>query len=266
MQIIRDYFLTAKPWISLMIIAGCFAIWIILKKALSHIKFHDDSSKQHAAHLQVGARILKYAIAVIAVITVLQINGVNVTSLVTGLGVAGVVVGFALEDLLKDIVSGTSIVAENYFVVGDMVCYHSPSGKTIEGKVTEFNLKITRIFDVVTGNTVTISNRNISEIEKMSDWLGITVPSPYSVPAEKMRTVCKEICKRIQELPDVTACDFIGTDEFAASQISYKILMYCNPETKKRRRYDAMGIIQDTLNEFGIEVPFNRLDVTLFKD
>ena len=264
MDKIRDYFLTPKPWVSLAVTAICLIIWILIKRGFRH--FEHNAGGKHAANIRFGKNVLKYMLAVLGVITVLQINGINVTSLITGLGVAGVVVGFALEDLLKDIINGANIVWDNFYTIGDIVRYRSASGEIVEGKVTDFNLKATKIRDINTGNTVCISNRNISEIELLSDWVGLTVPAPYSVPAEKMREICRGICTRIEKLPAVSSCDFLGTQEFGESQINYRLIMHCPPEFKKRVRFDALGVIQDSLAENGIEIPFNRLDVNIKRD
>ena len=260
MEYVKDYLLTPKPWISIVTVVVCFSIWIFAKRGFEH--FMKKGKGRSSVNLRVGENIIKYMMILIAIITVLQINNVNVTSLVTGLGIVGIVVGFALEDLLRDIINGANIVWDEFFSVGDMVIYHGENA-TVEGKVIDFSLKATKIRDVNTGNTVTVSNRNISEIEVLSDWVALVVPSPYSVPADRMRGICRVMCDRIAGLADVYSCDFLGTDEFAESQISYKLLMHCNPELKTRLRREALGIIQDILAENGIDVPFNRLDVSI---
>ena len=66
----------------------------------------------------------------------LNLYGVNTTSLIAGLGIAGAVLGLALQDALKDIFNGLSIIFDNYFVVGDLVDYNG-----FVGTVTDFGLK-----------------------------------------------------------------------------------------------------------------------------
>lgn len=262
MNSIKNYLLTAKPWVSLAVIAVCLAVWALVKKGLGHFRPED---KRKIANLKFGQNVIKYIIAVIGVLTVLQINGINVTSLITGLGVAGVVVGFALEDLLKDIINGANIMFDDFFKIGDMVEYNPSNGDKIEGRVTEFNLKATKILDVNTGNKVSVSNRNISEIQLMSDWAPILVPVPYSVSAEDVKSACFEICKRIEKMPNVKSCDFVGIQEFGGSGIFYRLTMHCDPEFKKRRRLEALEIVRAVLEEHKIEIPFNRLDVNIVK-
>lgn len=262
-EVLKNYLLTPRPWVSLMVVLVTFAVWLLVKKGFHHFRNNDSSGGRHQNNLRLGQNLCKWFLIGLAVITVLQINGINVTSLITGLGVAGVVVGFALEDLLKDIINGANIVWEGFFAVGDMVVYHRPDGSVVEGKVLSFDLKATKILDAATGNTLTVSNRNISEIEQMSDWVPLDVPAPYGVPAEQMRRLCREMCERLAGLPHATGCSFVGTAAFGESQILYKLLLHCPPEYKKTARFAALGIIQDMLAQAGVEVPFNRLDVAL---
>ena len=53
-----------------------------------------------------------------------------------GLGILGVIFGLAIQDWLKDIIRGSSILSDNYFAVGDVVKY-----KDIEGKVLVIEIK-----------------------------------------------------------------------------------------------------------------------------
>ncbi len=64
---------------------------------------------------------IKVSIFAILILTILQVNGVNVTSLVAGLGVASAVIGLALQDFLKDIIMGVHIMMDDFYQIGDLV-------------------------------------------------------------------------------------------------------------------------------------------------
>ena len=97
-----------------------------------------------------------YVIIVITVLLILQINGINVSSLLAGVGIMGAVIGLAIQDWLKDIIRGTSILSDNYFSVGDIIRYNG-----IEGKVVVIGLKTTKIQELKTGYIKSIANRKI---------------------------------------------------------------------------------------------------------
>ena len=52
---------------------------------------------------------------------ILDIFGVDTKSLIASLGVLGLVVGLALQDLLKDFISGMTIIFENQYCIGDII-------------------------------------------------------------------------------------------------------------------------------------------------
>ena len=84
--------------------------------------------------------IFKYIVLIVAVLYILNTYGIDTKSLIAGIGIAGVVIGLALQDLLKDLISGLSIILDNYFVIGDIVDFEG-----FTGEVVEFGLKSTKI-------------------------------------------------------------------------------------------------------------------------
>lgn len=256
MEELKSYFLSPKPWVSIAIIAVCCIIWLQLRKFVKKRFIKKETHDRKEGAIQLGLNAVKYIIALFAILSVLQINGINVSSVTAGLGIASIVVGFALQDALRDWIMGVGIVWEHYFSVGDVVRY-----KEYEGQIIKFNFKTTKIIDIKTGNTVVISNRNISEIERLSDWCDINVPAPYEVPAARMRQICEKLTKLFTKIPDVRSCEFLGTEKFADSQILYCIRIHCAEDKKPSVRRAALGIIQDIYAEEQIAIPYTQMDI-----
>ena len=95
----------------------------IIKKSTSKIK-----TKRGATISTIIRHIIKYAIAIIVVISILNVLGINVTSMLAGVGIIGVVVGLSLQDIMKDYLVGFSIVFEEQYDVGDYVEINGHSG------------------------------------------------------------------------------------------------------------------------------------------
>ena len=113
------------------------------------------TSKKSKTYMKLLKSIIRYAFIIITALILLQVNGVNVSSLLAGVGIFSVVIGLAIQDALKDIIRGTSILSDNYFNVGDVVKYGE-----IEGKVVALGLKTTKIESLVDNNIISIANRN----------------------------------------------------------------------------------------------------------
>ena len=256
MEELEKYLLSFKPWVSIAVLIAGIVIWKLIKH-FTKGKIRDHKRiKIKEGSIQIAVNITKYIIALLVIIMILQINGVNVSAMATGLGIAGVMVGFALQDLLKDLIMGAGIVWDEFFTVGDYVKY-----KQYEGVVHQFNLKTTKILDVNTGSMIVVSNRNLSEIELISDWCDVNIPASYEIPAECMREICREIADRCCAIPNVKSCDFLGTDKFDNSNIQYRIRIHCKEDMKNPVRRAALGVIQDVYAGKGLTVPYEQLDV-----
>ena len=132
-------------------------ICIILESRVEKSK-NDFERKKRKTIVSLMENIFKYLIIIIICISLLSIYGVNITSMIAGLGITATILGLALQDTLKDIINGISIIMENYFIVGDIVRYNN-----FTGEVIEFSLKSTKVKNIA-GETLMISNRNIYEI------------------------------------------------------------------------------------------------------
>jgi small conductance mechanosensitive channel len=102
---------------------------------------------------------------IIALITALDLFGINPTPALTLAGLASVAVGFGAQNLVRDVITGFYIVLEDQYVVGDTIQF----GDAI-GRVEHLTLRRTVIRDT-RGALVTISNGDIRTVANLSrDW------------------------------------------------------------------------------------------------
>ncbi len=228
---------------------------IINKASGKNIK-NDKVSKKKKTYLRLFNSIFKYLIMFIAIVIILGIYGVNVTSILAGLGVVSVIAGLALQDALKDIIMGFNIIVDDYFVVGDVLKIGD-----IEGKVVELGFKSTKMKDILTGNIYTISNRNISEANVMSDILFMNVPLPYELKLKQSEEVLNEIVENIKKLDSVKDATLLGLNEFDSSAIIYKLKIQALPENRYTVKRASNREIKLVLEEHKIDIPYNQLDV-----
>lgn len=261
MDFFKEAILSKELCLSAAAVAVGIVCWRIIKRAAKNYIRKNDLSGRKTTHMSYVIAVVKYAIIAVLVTTILQIYGANVSSIVAGLGIVGIVVGFALQDILKDLIMGTNIVVDDFFSVGDVVKYDG-----IIGKVIYFNIKVTKIKSMTTGGVLTISNRNISQIERQADYIELCVPMSYDVDLHKSREVCGQICKRAAENEMIDRCEFLGTDEFCDSAVNYKLRAYGKPENCYGMKRAMLGTIQDVLTENGLSIPYNCLDICCKKE
>ncbi|MDO4996690.1 MAG: mechanosensitive ion channel family protein [Bacilli bacterium] len=228
----------------------------ILKKSEQKSKFSLFTSNKGKTYLNLLISTIRSIFIVVTILVILQTNGINVSSVLAGVGVLGVVFGLAIQDWLKDIIRGSSIISDNYFEVGNIVKY-----KDIEGKVLVIGLKTTKIKELKTGNVIAIANRNILEVQVVSNLIYIKIPMPYELPVVKAEKVVDEIINMIKNNNHVNDCKYKGVTDLAASYIEYFIEVDCKPEYKLQVRRDALRSILIGMENNKIEVPYTQIDI-----
>ena len=89
----------------------------------------------------------------------------------------------------------------------------------------------------------------------------IDLPLSYDEDTKKVHALLGEVCEKIGKLEGIDNSIYKGTQEFTRSAVIYKLRFFCPPEFKPDRTRDAMRVIQDSLNEANIRIPYNQIDV-----
>lgn len=204
--------------------------------------------------------IIRYVVWILAALTLLGIYGVNTAALVTGLGVVSLVIGLAFQDMLKDILAGTTILFENWYVIGDLVKINDFTG-TIIG----VGLKSTRI-KAYSGEVEIISNRNISSVINYSleDSMAIIdLNVAYESKLDKVEKVLQVACATMQEKIEdlVSEPEVLGVEELSDSSVVFRIVGKCKPATHFVVARQMKKELKNTLDKNGIKIPYPQIEV-----
>lgn len=214
------------------------------------------SQKKNKTFIHMLKSIVGYVLAIVTVLMVLQIYGVNVTSMLAGVGIVGIIVGLALQDALKDIFRGFDIISDGYYEIGDVIKFGDNTGQ-----VLSISLRTTKLQDINTGNVVSIANRNIDQVEIAAGAIYINVPMPYELAVDKSEKIVTEAISLIGKNDNVNNAAYLGLNDFADSYVKYLIEVDCDPMNKLQVRRDAMRVIAKVLEKNKIAVPYPQLDV-----
>ncbi len=173
-------------------------IKMILNKILNKNKLIGKNTKNKVSTVfMLISNIIKYLIAIIVILAILSVFGVNVVSIVAGLGVTAAVLGLALQDVAKDLISGITILTEEQYKLGDTIEIEG-----FMGEVIFVGLRSTRIKNY-RGSIKIIANRNISNIinYSMENSLAIVdINISYDNDSEKIEKTLEKIGENIKEL------------------------------------------------------------------
>lgn len=258
-QLLKNY-----PWITnvfysiLTIVIGIF-IYLIFTNFIVK-KIEKKTAKlfkgKTSTYIKLFRSINRYLFIIILIFTLLKINGVNITSMVTGVGVLGIVFGFAIQDALKDVIKGFDILADSYYQVGDVIRVDKYTGRVIA-----IGIKTTKLEDVFEKNIISISNRNIEKVEVISTMINIDIPLPYELKLSRAEELVEEIVTNIKKMNKVENAEYRGVNDFAESFIKYQIKVYCQPIEKIQVRRDSLTYILKCLEENNVHIPYTQIDI-----
>ncbi len=147
--------------------------------------------------------IVKIILYSIIVLLCLDNLGINITALVTGLGVGGVAVALAVQNILSDLFASLSIVLDKPFVLGDFIIVDD-----FMGSVEHIGLKTTRVRSLsgeqlIFSNTDLLKSR-IRNYKRMYERrvvfsIGVTYDTPYE-KLEKIPALIREIVEAQEQV------------------------------------------------------------------
>lgn len=214
------------------------------------------ANKKRKTYLRMLKSVICAVAVIIVILIILQFFGINVSSMLAGVGIASIIIGFALQDAMKDIFRGLEIVADNYYDIGDFIKY----GDNI-GEVLSINLRTTKIQDMNSMNIVSIANRNINQVEIVSEYIYLQVPLPYEIKPKAAELIMAEIAKNVQNIDNVKTVEYQGLSQIAGSSLNYQLAITCEPANLLSVRRASLGVVTETLAEHKLRLPYQNLTI-----
>lgn len=218
-------------------------------------------------------RLVYYLLLTIGLIFALISLGFDFSNFLLIAGALGVGLGFGLQTIFNNFMSGLILLFESHIKVGDFI--EIASG--VRGEVKEINVRSTIIamndgLDAIVPNSEMISNRVVNWTLS-HPYKRITVPFTvaYGSDKELVRKVVLEAAEKVPETlvkpgfsdPSVTL------KEFGAIGLEFELHIWVNEKYSKlpgKSLSDYLWVIDDVLKEHHIDVPFPRTDIKLLKD
>ena len=255
------YILRKEIVLPIIVLVICLLLSIISKKIIykifnfKTIKMRDGKKK---SIINLISNIIVFLITLIGVLIVLEIYGIDTKSLITSLGVVGIVIGLALQDLLKDFIVGVSIIFEGQFSIGDWVSING-----FKGEVIPSNLRTTKLKSL-TGEIKIIYNRNINEIINYSlalTTLIVDVGIAYESDIEKVNNILDNLCLTLKNKYKLNSISCLGVQELSDSSIKFRLAISVDyPDQFDIDRKIKKEILLSFKNN-NITIPYNQVVV-----
>ena len=189
------------------------------------IKKQEAEGPTDSSIIDLLRRIAKLVVWIVAGIFILSNLGVNIASLLAGVGIGGVAIAFALQNILADIFASFSIYFDKPFKIGDFIIIG-----TDMGVVEKIGIKSTRI-KTLQGQELIVSNRELTEtrvnnygmMEKRR--IQFTFGVVYQTTSKKMKKI-PEIVKGIIEKIELAELDRAHFKSFGDSALIFEVVYY----------------------------------------
>ena len=198
--------------------------------------------------ISLAKNMLRYVVILASVCVILTIFNVDIVTILAGLGILALIIGFGAESLIADIVTGMFILIDNQYNVGDIIEVDG-----FRGTVTEINVRATVLTDVG-GNVKIINNSDMKNILNRSNNTSKSVaefPIPYETNLEELESKLPALLERIYAdnqplMRDVPA--YLGVDRLDDSAVVLKFVVEVHD-------------LFIGMRKLGVEVPFPQLDL-----
>lgn len=237
------------------------AIWareLILGVVVSKVVDDDDRESTLANALSLIRVLVNIAAFAIAFIVILDNLGVNVTTLVAGLGIGGIAIGLAAQGIFSDLFAALAIVFDRPFRKGDTIRYG-----TTTGTVEKIGLKTTRLRSV-TGEQVIMANTKLldQEVNNIAEahTRRITIPFGviYQTEPKVLTQMRATVSAAVEPFEDIDIVRIVCTG-FGDSSIDFELVY----DHKSEDWNEIVGIksqicirILEIFNEKGIEFAY----------
>lgn len=205
----------------------------------------------------------------IAVLMILGTTfGLDIAPLLAGAGIVGVAIGFGAQDLVKDVISGMFLLAEDQYGVGDVVDLGEASG-VVEG----ISLRTTRIRDV-TGTLWHIPNGEIKRVGNMSqEWsrvlldIAVAYGSDVDLAAEVIKRSADEMAAEEDwKTLFLAPPEIWGVESLGADGVTLRLVIKTRPGEHWAIARELRRRIKLALQEASIEIPFPQRVVWIRRD
>lgn len=239
------------------------AFWVLLAMARRVLNRAMERSHIGKDMQNLARRLLKYTILILAILSVASQMGIEVTSLVVGLGVIGLAVSLAAQETIQNIIAGVTIAVDQPFRQGDWIRLGD-----LHADVTDLRLRST-VLTTFENETIVIPNRNLANERiinyTLTEQLRVRVPVgiAYKEDIDAAREVLMSTIEgddRVLEDPEPK----VLVMELGDSSVDMELRFWVeDPAIMFPIRSEYLEKAKKALDRADIEIPFPHLQLFL---
>lgn len=252
--------LLARLLNSFVVVLTYFILWKITEKILKNSLKRFNIEKTLSNFL---TNLVMAIISILALITISIIFGINTASILASLGVFGLAIGFAAQDILSNIISGFFIFWDKPFVIDDLIEINDTYGK-----IDKITMRTTKVV-TPDGKLLTIPNKDVvnNTVASYTNFPNLRLDIDFTVDGNEDINKIRRLLFKLVETDD----RFLKKPEpevVLNSLNDYNIelifrLWIKNEKDHIAARFDLREKINDTLLNENVSMPYETIEVNL---
>ena len=219
-----------EKWLNyaIMIIMVYYVVKVLQKFVnFAVIKYQKSRNEKESSMMRFFTSLINWSLWFLAVLLVLSNIGVNISSLLAGLGIGGIAIALALQSVLDDLFSSLAIYFDKPFKEDDFIIVGNDMGT-----VKNVGIKTTRI-ESLWGQEIVIPNKQITNsivnnYKKMQRRrIHFTFGVTYQTPSKKLKKINSIVDSIFKKLKDVEL-DRVHFKSFGDSSLVFEVAYYVN--------------------------------------
>lgn len=241
---------------------GFFVGWLALARLMKEAigRYGMDPSIR-----QLIENLFAVLMVTFAVVAILAQFGFDVLSIVAGLGIVGIAVGFAAQSTLSNFIAGITLLIERPFRIGDWVSINGQDGKVVKIALRTTWLRTRdNIFTMIPNDSVASSDI-VNYSAEGATRLNIPVGIAYKESARAARDVIMPILLSHPEVLNGGPMEpRVVMKRLGDSSVDLEVKIWITPDNldvQPRIMADVLEQIKEALDAAGIEIPFPHLQL-----
>ncbi len=247
--------------------------FVIMRIANVLISWYGEESRKRGGKVSdhilfILKKAVQAVVLIFALLAILFVFNVELSGVVVGLGVGGIAIALAVQNLLSDAFSAFSIYFDRPFEIGDFVIVGEHAGT-----VKHIGMKSTRI-QLLQGEELVMSNkeltsnavRNFKRLQRRRILFNVKVT--YDTSVEKLKKI-PEIIDRVVKCVELAELDRVHFRQFGDFSLDFEVVYYIKTgdyvkymDTQQKINY---GILEEFEKE-GIQMAYPTQKIFVCKD
>lgn len=258
-----------KILVLLGLIAVGYALAMITERGLQGLSHPGRRTSLSTPAAYALSRITRYAIWIATAMAALDYLGINMSHFALVGGAIGVGIGFGLQNIFSNFISGLVLLLERTLKIGDFVDLQSG----VTGTVAEIGIRYTRVttndaVDVIVPNSEFINGRVTNwtfnnRLRRIHVPFGVAYGSDKDRVAEAGKAAAAHVPGTITDDTHHVEVWLVG---FGDSSLNFELVVWCGPElTMRPGRTQALYLwaLETQLHARNIEIPFPQRDLNI---